>query len=503
MFSAKWFALTMLVSISAFGVSLEEKKNRVEYLEELTSNSSVSMNIDAYKRSFGYEKNNISLQKRTELETNLFAEKVKLQVVKAYDASLEKTGNPDDASFEVRSAIENDLALVDASLRDELRNLALSALESAQRGEKSEEVNLDKIEQNVFKNLQEQQKFFNVEGEAKESVAFISEGKLPARGEGNFATKQSVLEALTADVDGAPFISSNLVNINSSVVKVEAAEISMQIQTFFMGVYIEAGPTIVFSRRYTSNVLVTAEGMEPALLPTGHFNFKRETRDKPRRIIFVCNTGLEFESLYSGKGALTVMGLGPSVTKSNNYNNIVNLGSRRIPVPETIDGKIPTLKDLSDICNKDFLKAKISSTMTVESSLNIMMKSLVANLSFTHPKTQCAVDSHCLKWFNKEILSHAQGKNIPRCIENEADKYRACEVRGLEGQNCTVLDKSGKRISSGNLEFACDKGLKCVQTKEAGWFKSSSSPYQFAEGKCMPINAATYRKPVMLSVGLN
>jgi len=125
--------------------------------------------------------------------------------------------------------------------------------------------------------------------------------------------------------------------------------------------------------------------------------------------------------------------------------------------------------------------------------LDIMMKNVVSGLTFSHPKTKCAVDEHCYNWFNKEVISLVKIKNFPRCREGSSlEKFRTCQLSGLEGQNCPVFE-NGKRTSDGQWEYNCDTGLKCVKYESQTFFLGSV--WSYAKGKCQVINRKTYRNP--------
>ncbi len=102
-------------------------------------------------------------------------------------------------------------------------------------------------------------------------------------------------------------------------------------------------------------------------------------------------------------------------------------------------------------------------------------------------------DSHCFNWYNKE-LGMIKINNYPRCVQNTQQKFNFCQLRGLKGQNCAVY-ANGKKVSDGMFEYPCDSGLKCVKTQTEGWFQGFDL-YRYAKGKCMPINAKTYRSPL-------
>ena len=175
MFKPSLLLISTLITGSVFSaVSFEEKKNRIEYLEELSS-SAVSMNIDAYRRELQYEKKNLPVEKRAKMEANLLAEKIKVQIQKAYEAAL-ASGNHEEAAQEVRTAIEKDLALVSPELREEIREISLETLGNIQQGEISQHLDLENVEKIMLKNVLERADFFNKEGQEIHQTAMLTDG---------------------------------------------------------------------------------------------------------------------------------------------------------------------------------------------------------------------------------------------------------------------------------------------------------------------------------------
>lgn len=508
MFKSGWILMSALVSFSAFGgVSFEEKKNRVEYLEQL-SDKAVSMNIEAYRRELNYEKEGLSLEKRAENEASLLAEKLKIQIQRAYEAALENKSS-EEAVAEIRSAIEKDLELVAPELREEIKELSLTTLENVQRGEMSTTANLENIEKVLFKGVKDRSDFLNEEAEDMPMVDMImqespSSNRHKDAERKEYATKAEILESLVSERDNVRWVSTSNVTMKSVELKKVESKISMQVKVSFLGVALEAGPSITFKREYQTNVNVMAEGLNPALLPDGNFDFYKRNRagqiimkgGKPEKrfVNFSCDSDLEFETDYSGSGGFSVAGVGGSTSVSRSFKNVVSLSSRRILVPEYIAGKTVTYKYLTQLCHVDFLSARITNNMNVAGSLNMMMKNVVSSLRFSHPKTKCVLDTHCYNWYNKEVIALVKIGNFPRCVEERREKFRACELRGLKGQNCAIYDAKGKRVSDGMFEFTCDKGLKCVKTQTEGWFQGFDL-YKYAKGKCMPTNPKTYKNP--------
>ena len=501
MFSKRWLYVASLLALPAFAqVSFEEKIERVKFLEEL-SRTATTMNIEAYHRELHYEKLGLSLEARAENESDLLSENIKNAVVKAFEASLNEHGNADQAAAEIREQMEKDLSLMDESLREEIRRLALQTLADIQNGSVSTELKLQNVQQNFLKNVQDRSRYFN-----EEAILDLDEIMTPredfknkaSANRSEYKNKNEVISALVSDEQSASYISSSSLALKSEATTTRAANVSFQVKAEFLGVGVAAGPVISFKRNFKTIVDIQAEGLNPVLLADGNFDFyKRDSNGnrKVRAVSFVCDSSLEFESDYAGGGGFSVAGIGASATVSKKYTNKVGLSSRRIAVPQYIDEQTVTLQTLINLCHRDFLKAKISNNMTIESSLNIMMKNVISSLRFSHPKSKCATDNHCINWYNRQVLPIVRAGNFPRCVEEKREKFFACELRGLEGQNCTVIDKTGKRISDGMYEFTCDTGLRCVQVKEAGWFRSMDI-YQYAKGKCMPINPRTYKSPL-------
>lgn len=501
MFNSKLLLASALFSFSAMGVTFQEKVNRVEYLEELRDHA-ISMDIDAYRRELVYEKQNLSLDKRAENEANLLAEKIRFHVTAAYEAAAQEK-SPGEAYEEIRTAIERDLTLVSPELQEEIKEVSLAALSDAERGFSNKVLELQGMKKIFLKDVTERSDYLNREGDNELPLAFF--GNTDSPNKVTYKNKAEILAALTATTEGAKTSSTSNLTVNSTDTTSVSSNISLRVKASFMGAEINAGPAISFRREYKSRVNIQADGLYPVLSADGNIDFfkrdnagnlvKRNGVAQRRLVTFACDISLMFETDYSGGGGFSFAGIGGGVTVSKKYANSVGLVSRRIGLPESVAGKTITYKELMKLCHNDFLKARVTNVMTIEESLNVMMKNVASSLAFSHPKNKCVQDKHCLGWFSKDVISWVRYNNTPRCAEEPNEKYRVCELRGLEGQNCTLRDKSGKRISSGSFEFACDAGLKCVKVKEGGWFQNFAI-YEHPKGQCKPIDPKTYkRKP--------
>jgi hypothetical protein len=504
MFNSRWIILAALISTSTFaGVSFQQKEMRVHALMKLKLHAP-SLAFEAYQRELEYEAQELSVDLRAKNETNLLADKIRQQVYLAYKAALAQNKSPIFAREEVKSNIEKDLELAAPDLKNELINLALQTLDSIDAGGSSEEVDLTNVEVVMKKEVLQRTQFLNQED--------VSSGADPINPKANtskdsdrkeYNTKAELLETLVSDRESSRWVSTSYQTIKTAQITKTESKISLQVKFEFLGVSVEAGPMIVFKRENSTYATIMSEGLNPVLMRDGNFDFwKRDGngkvvvkngKDVKRYVSFSCDAELSFETEYAGGGGFKFMGLGGDVSISQRFVNNVNLSSRRIGVPEYVANKSVTIKYLSEICHRDFLNARLSNTLTVSGSLNVMMRNIVAGLTFSHPKTKCAVDSHCYDWFNKEIISLVKIQNFPRCAEeNGREKFRSCQLRGIQGQNCPVFE-NGKHTSDGQWEYACDVGLKCVkyesQTFLLGYVWAS------AKGKCQIINKKTYRNP--------
>lgn len=479
-------------------VNFQKKIERVKYLEKISTDNPY-INLDSYRRELEYEKKNLPIEKRAQIEANLLAEKIKIQVQRAYDLALENSGEK-EALKEVRSGIERDLDLIASEFKEEISLISSSALESATNGGLNTSSDLSNLERLMFKGSSERSNYLNMEDEVEGDF----QGKPPlSNGAGvksfensSYLSKSDVINSLVSDFESSPWVSSSGLNFRSDFITKIESKINLQLKVEFLGATIEAGPTIAFKREFKTSVLIMAEDLNPVLLPDGRFeNVRRDAngkvslengKPKKRYVSFSCDASLDFETEYVGAGGFSIAGSGLDHSMMKKYLNSVDLGSRRIVVPDVIEDKIVTLGYLNQICHHDFLNAKVSGNVTVSKSLNIMMKNVViSSLRFSHPKTSCLSDSDCHNWFYDQNIALLRLNNTPRCVTDSKEKYQYCSLRGLKGQNCTVYNSKGVRVSNGSFEFACDKGLKCLKVREEGWFQGWDL-YQFARGECSP-----------------
>jgi len=502
MLNSRWAILAALISGSSMaGVSFKEKQMRVESLLSLQKNLP-SLALDAYKRELSYEEMGLSVNSRAKYETNILADKIRLQVQSAYNASLKANNDANVAREEVRTNIEKDLSLAAPEMKDELISLALQTLDAIDAGASSSAVDLTNVELMMEKEVLSRKSFLNQEDLAALDVVDPVANPSKDSERKDYKSKEDFMEALVSDRENSRWVSTSNQTIKTSEIFKTESTISLQVKFEFLGVAIEAGPMIKFKRKYSTNATIMAEGMNPVLYRDGNFDYwkrdangnivKKNGKEVKRYIAFVCDADLEFETEYTGGGGFKILGLGGDTSFSKSYANSVTMNSRRIALPEYVANKSMTMKYASELCHRDFLAARFNNSMSVSSSLNIIMKNVVASLTFSHPQTKCAVDEHCYNWFNNEVISLVKIKNFPRCGESYREKFRSCQLRGLQGQNCPVYE-NGMRTSSGQWEYACDQGLKCVKTEGQTFFMGSV--WSYAKGKCQIQDKKNYHDP--------
>ena len=493
MFNSRWVFLAVLTSFSTFGaVSFEEKQLRVDDLMKLQKDAP-AFTFEAYQRELGYEKRGLSIEARSKNETNLLAERIRAQVYSAYQAAMKEHNSPALAREEVREAIERDLEQADPKLKDELLNFANAALDNVEAGVINEEVtDLSNVEIVLRNAVVSRTTFLNAEsllGEGDPIQPKVNSSKDSERKDYN--TRAELMESLVSDRESSRWVSTAGQTVKTAQVTKAETKISMQVKMEFLGATLEAGPSISFKREIATDAVLSTEGLNPVLMRDGSFDrFKRDRDDKviykngkavTRYISFSCDAEMKFETEYNGAGGFKYMGMGADVSISKVFQNVVNLQSRRLALPETVANKTMTVKYISELCHGEFLKAKASNSMTVRQSLDIMMRNVISGLVFSNPKTKCAQNSDCANWFNKEVTALQKKKNTYRCVEDTRDKFRFCQLRGQVGQTCAVIE-NGKRTSSGQYEYPCDWGLKCVKKSSATQILGMD--WSYATGKC-------------------
>ncbi len=453
----------------------------------------ITYNISDVKAALQKEVVGNSLKVRAGLEAKSTAQKIRLQISNVYQVAIKEGKSSEEAAAEIKEIIEQDIASgVDPRIQTEIRTLALDALEEIQFGK----IDL-KME---FKNLKKAQ-----EKSSKDITTNQSDdpGSLISSEAVSYTNKEELLASLTSSGDSTRWTQAGNMSMNGAKIVKNEARISMQIKADVMGVTIEAGPYIKFTREYGVRAVFMSEGMKPSVLPDGNLDFYKRDRSgniilingvKARRhIAFICDADLTFEAELGAGGALRFAGAGVEGAVIQKEINTVNIASRRIQIPQYIGGKSVTTQTIYELCHNDYLSAKVSDKLTVKDSLNMMMNNFIANLRYSNSKMKCAIDSHCQGWLNAEVKpvsgENSYGRCVPEAVSSpDREGFKMCVARGLKYQSCTVFDAQGKRTSKGWFEYTCDEGLKCVTVQKPGFMK-------YAIGQCMPVDAKTYKDP--------
>jgi hypothetical protein len=467
------FVLTLPISALA-GVEFQRKLERVEMLEGLSQ--SAAFNIESYRRELDYERLQLPLEQRIQSEVDLLKLKIRNQIMLAFDAALEKHQDAETARQEVAQAIERDLGLMAPEFQTEISQFATLTLEGLVAGI-SIDLPLSTMEQAMGQDIQDRMDFLNfaiMAGDPETTVSYVDAEK------SHYNTKRELLGSLGSTARNARFVLSSHQPIRIGESWTVDQKVSLRVKTEFLGVAVEAGPTISFVTNFGTELVILAEGHSAAITPQGTFDhwlrdgkgqvLVKDGQRQKRYLGFNCDAKLAFRTNYTGSGGFSFMGVGANVSSSKQYSSQVGLVSRRLAVPETVGTRVVDLEYLSRICNQDFLNLRLENSLTVMHTLNEMMKGVVNGLRFSHPKTNCSRDSHCNEWFRKNVISLLQKNNVPRCMLDKSENFLGCEARGLEGQRCPVKRNILQAGLIGNYllsktEFECDRGLVCVQTR--------------------------------------
>ncbi len=438
-------------------------------------------------------------------DANLLAEKIRVQVSALYDHALDQYNNETTAYNDVKASIEKDLALVDPELQSEIKTIAMDALRDAQTGNSSYELELSRLQSSLKNEEVHSAPAFQMTANSTSSnMANIPSGATSADSDrSEYATKAEFVSSLVSNRQSTRWVATSNQSLHSLKSTAKGIKRSYRIKASFLGVEVSAGPSIDFLKVYGTTAHVIGEGFEPLLsqynggaTKSGDFDFYRrdntgavlKKNGKPvkRFMAYWCDVELYFESNYNGSGEFKVMGSGVDVYGTKRIANTVTLASRRIQVPEYIEGKTVTFQTLTEICNKEFLDAKYNNKMTVRQSMDQMMSNALAMVQFTHPNTKCAVDSQCDKWFKSTYLPQEQAKLVPRCAPEPREGYMGCFARGKNGSLCPVIEAGRARAGSYFGEYPCDVGYECVKTSMDLPYNAITKILYMPKGECRP-----------------
>jgi len=458
------------------GLPLEQMENRLKELEIYRNNG---LDLAAIEREAVYEVNDVPLEQRAWMESQLLVQALREAVLKSYFLAIDEASDSEDPAATARDLIranmEKDLHLLAPELQSDMKAIVEDVLKNP-KWESSELPLSDKLVANMKERSLNRVELLSKPSSVPSDFTNLADNK----GSGSKITsKAALVAALAGGSSPDNFEARYNAKARSSVSLAAEAKFSAQIKASFMGVEIAAGPTFTFTKTVSSAVQFGGEGFAPIFDGQGRFDLvKRGSngqpvmvngRSVPRRVAFACDLTARVESETALAGGFSAMGVGPEARAVKTYRNEVELASSDLLVPDTLDGRLATVATLAAICQRDFLRARTSNGRTIGQNLDTMIRNLVSSLTYVNPAMKCVVNSHCNNWFNKEVLGIHKYKTVPRCIQERGNpSVMTCQLRGGTGANCKVV-RENKVVSNGWFEYICDTGKRCVVTEVGGW----------------------------------
>ena len=470
------FITLCFASVTSFaaiaGLPVEQMETRLKELEIYRNNG---LDLEGIGREAVYEANDVPLEQRAWMESQLLVQALREAVLKSYFFALEENGDKNSARDLIRANMEKDLPLLAPELQADMKAIVEDVLANP-NWESSELVISDKLLANMKERSLNRVQLLSKPSSVPSDFSNLADNK----GSGSRITsKVALVAALAGGSSPDNFEARYNTKARSSVSLAAEAKFSAQVKASFMGVEIAAGPTFSFKKTVSSSVQFGGEGFAPIFDGQGRFDLvKRGTngaplmvsgRAVPRRVAFACEISAEVESESALSGGFSAMGIGPEARIMKTYRNQVELDSSDLLVPDTLDGRLTTVSTLASICQRDFLRAQTSNGRTIGQNLDTMIRNLVSSLTYVNPAMKCVINSHCNNWFSKEVLGIHKYKTVPRCIQERGNpSVMTCQLRGGTGANCKVV-RENKVVSSGYFEYTCDTGKRCVVKEVGGW----------------------------------
>jgi hypothetical protein len=507
-----FIVVTALSSLPLWAhAGMAQMEMKVETITSLSANAKSNVISKAFDRELSYAKSNFSMNEKVKAEVNLYASNLQKIIINAYEAELKVT-NGDSALAKARiiEFAEKDLSMATPGIAEDVKTLTMETLNAYEEGGLStDDADLSNVKKMVEGEVESREKILNDDGCCETLQPKVNNSKDSDKKE--FASQAEVLESLLSDRESARWVSTANQTIRTAIVTKKESKISVGVQIPFLGT-VGLTSSVNFKRETTTGATIIAEGLHPALLNDGTFDYWKRDKagnillknkiQQKRFISFTCDAERAFNNEFMAGLSIAAPAVTGSHERTQTFASSVNMSSRRIALPEYIAGKSVTVKTLAEICHGAFLKTKFNNKLSIDSSLDIMMRNVIAGLEFSNSKTKCSKEDHCYDWYNRQIIGIAKISNWPRC-EQESEGFMNCKLKGLKGQNCPVIEKN-TRISDGAWEFGCDAGLKCVKYQNIVYADGRIENFlygkvkTFAKGKCMPVNAKTYKDPMTL-----
>lgn len=467
-----------MTSFGAFaGLPLEQMETRLKELEIYRNNG---LDLEAIEREAVYEVNDVPVEQRAVMESQLLVQALREAVLKSYFLAIDEASESEDPAATARDVIranmEKDLHLLAPQLQPEMKAIVEDVLANP-KWESSELPISERLLADMRERSANRLQLLSKPSSQPSDFTNLAGGE---KGSGSrITTKAALVAALAGGSSPDNFEARYNTKARSGVSLAAEENFSAKVSAKFMGVKIEAGPTFSFKKKISSFVQFGGEGFAPIFDGQGRFDLvKRGTNGQPvmvngrvvpRRVAFACDLSAEVESETALAGGFSVMGIGADARVVQTYRNEVELASSDLLVPDTLDGRLATVATLASICQRDFIQAKTSNGRTIKQNLDTMIRNLVSSLTYVNPAMKCVINSHCNSWYNNQVLGIHKYRTVPRCIQERGNpSVMTCQLRGGTGANCAVV-RGGKHVSKGWFEYTCDTGKRCVVTEVGSW----------------------------------
>lgn len=486
-------------------LSGEAMQARLAQLEPLTEQG---YDIDGLRREAGYELQSLPVSERARLEAEQLYSRVQAAIVETYSAALQDGNSDEEALSIVREQVDADIEKFgSADLQQHIKAFSEDVLNSAssidlQRVEFPESLlaefaeasraRLETLSAAMDQVMSSTRKINKAASGERVNPSSGSGLSTASRGVRSYKTTAQMLKAMVSGDESERWVAT--ANNSERIESGWAAEanIKVQPQFKFMGIVeVSAGPFVNASLTRFVQLDIKVEGLYPLTNAQGFFDLDwrgadgrpHMTNGAPQRrfVFFTCDASMKI-AVDAGAGAtLDVVGMGASASAKRIKTFETSYSSRRVLVPDMINGKRVGLAQLTDICHNKFIDARTPNGKTIRQNMRTSLVNMTRTLVLKGTASQCVRDNHCTKWFNERPRGYRLNL-VPRCAQG-GPGVMTCQTRGKVGASCGIV-KNGKKLTVGNHPL-CDAGLRCVQTREyvANYF-DWLPPLYYAQGQC-------------------
>lgn len=487
------------------GLSEEALQRRLTELETL--NVEGGYDIEGLRREAGYELQSLTLDQRARLEAENLYTKIQFAVIQTYEDSIKSGVSSDEAYSIVAEQVDADIANFESeALRNHIKDFSEQVLQS-QTGLDVSKLNFpDELLQEFAQSSQIRLETLTVEtpvtaSSTKTNKSSRAEKLNPAAGSGlstasrgvrSYRSMQQLLSAMVSGDESERWVATT--NNSETAESGWEAEATVRIQPKFkfMGIVeVSGGPFVTATLTRFVTLDIKAEGPYPLTNSSGYFDL--DWRDGQGRIVikdgapqrrfvfFTCSATMAIQVDAGAEASFSVLGAGASASGKRYKRFESNYSSRRVLVPDTINGLKVGLAQLTDICHNRFLNVRVPNGRTIRTNMRTSLQNMTKSLVLESSLIQCSKSNHCVNWFNRQPRGRKL-MTVPRCAPGGGGAM-SCQVRGKAGARCAVI-KNGKNLSvPGSL--TCDSGLRCVQTREyVGSYFDWLPPLFYAVGEC-------------------